>query len=144
MIEQDTVKLLRECDAGIKMGVQSISDVVKYAKDKDLRDSLARCKGEHKLLEDEINTLLKSYGDKGKSPNLIATGMSKMKTAMMLNMHKADSTIAGLMTDGCNMGVKSLSGYLNKYKAADEKSKTIAKKLIKIEDQLASDMRQHL
>ena len=27
MIEQDTIKLLRECDAGVKMGVTSIDDV---------------------------------------------------------------------------------------------------------------------
>ena len=32
MIEQDTVKLLRECDAGIKMGTSSIDDVVAKAK----------------------------------------------------------------------------------------------------------------
>ena len=30
MIEKDTIKLLRECDAGIKMGVQSIEDSLKY------------------------------------------------------------------------------------------------------------------
>ena len=30
MIEQDTIKLLRECDAGVKMGVSSISDVLSY------------------------------------------------------------------------------------------------------------------
>ena len=28
MIEQDTIKLLRECDAGIKMGVGSIDEVL--------------------------------------------------------------------------------------------------------------------
>ena len=32
MIEQDTVKLLRECDAGVKMGISSIDDVLKYVK----------------------------------------------------------------------------------------------------------------
>ena len=32
MIEQDTIKLLRECDAGVKMGVSSIDDVLKYVK----------------------------------------------------------------------------------------------------------------
>ena len=30
MIEQDTIKLLRECDAGVKMGVSSIDDVMEY------------------------------------------------------------------------------------------------------------------
>lgn len=29
MIEKDTIKLLRECDAGVKMGVSSIDDVLK-------------------------------------------------------------------------------------------------------------------
>ena len=28
MIEQDTIRLLRECDAGIRMGVASIGDVL--------------------------------------------------------------------------------------------------------------------
>ena len=28
MIEQDTIKLLRECDANIKMGVSSIDEVL--------------------------------------------------------------------------------------------------------------------
>ena len=48
------------------------------------------------------------------------------------------------MTDGCNMGVKSLSRYLNQYAAADEVSKDITKRRIKLEEQLAVDMRQFL
>lgn len=32
MIEKDTIKLLRECDAGIKMGVQSIEDSLNVAR----------------------------------------------------------------------------------------------------------------
>ena len=45
-------------------------------------------------------------------------------------MNESDKTIADLMTDGCNMGVKSLNQYLNQYEAADEKKKDIAKRLI--------------
>lgn len=144
MIEQDTIRLLRECDSGIKMGVQSISDVARHVKNREMKKKLAVCKGEHKMLENEIDTLLRSYGNRGKEPNALVTGMSRMKTNMRIAMNKTDSTIAGLMTDGCNMGVKSLSGYLNKYKAADEESKDIAKRLILLEDQLATDMRAYL
>ena len=144
MIEQDTIRLLRECDSGIKMGVQSISDVARHVKNREMKKKLAVCKGEHKMLENEIDALLRSYGDRGKEPNALVTGMSRMKTNMRIAMNKTDSTIAGLMTDGCNMGVKSLSGYLNKYKAADEESKDIAKRLISLEDQLATDMRAYL
>ena len=58
---------------------------------------------------------------------------------------KSDGTgIADLITDGCNMGVKSLSRYLNQYQAADEETKDIAKKLIKQEEELSIHMRSFL
>lgn len=144
MIEQDTVRLLRECDAGIKMGVKSISDVEKYVKSEEMHKLLMDCKSQHEKLEEEIDVLLEKYKDDGKDPNPIVTGMSWMKTSMKLGLHATDAIVADLMTDGCNMGVKSLSGYLNKYKAADEKSKDIAKRLIRIEDRLGTEMRAYL
>lgn len=144
MIEQDTVKLLRECDAGIKMGVSSINDVLKYVKSDKLKEYLTDCKDEHEKLDKELQELLDQYRDDGKDPNPIAKGMSWMKTNMKLSMEESDHTIADLITDGCNMGVKSLNRYLNKYEAADEVSKDICKRLINIEDKLATQMRDYL
>jgi hypothetical protein len=40
--------------------------------------------------------------------------------------------------------VKSLSKFLNQYKAASEKTKDITKKLIKLEEKLAIDIREYL
>ncbi len=144
MIEQDTVKLLRECDAGIKMGLASIEDVQDHAESKDLHRKLTGCRKEHEQLQDEIQRLLDQYEDDGKYPNPIAKGMSWMKTNMKLGMEDSDAAIADLMTDGCNMGIKSLNRYLNQYKAADEVSKGLAKRLIHLEEQLAIDIRQFL
>ena len=144
MVEQDTIRLLRECDAGVKMGVASIDDVLEYVSDGDFKKLLIRCKDEHIELNDKVQELLEKYHDDGKDPNPMAKGMSWMKTNMKLVMHESDATIADLMTDGCNMGVKSLHKYLNQYKAADEKSKDIAKKLINIEEKLAVDIRGYL
>ena len=143
-IEQDTIKLLRECDAGVKMGTSSIEDVLDNVKSEKFEKLLTDCKDEHKKLDKEIQQLLDKYKDDGKEPALIAKGMSWMKTNMKLAMEDSDATIADLMTDGCNMGVKSLNKYLNKYKAADEVSKDITKRLINIEEKLAVDIRQFL
>ena len=63
---------------------------------------------------------------------------------MKLAMNTSDETIAELMTDGCNMGVKSLNRYLNQYKAADDRAKAITKKLINLETDLCSDLRVYL
>ena len=45
MVEQDTVRLLRECDAGVKMGVSSIDDVLEYVKDSNLKKILCEWQG---------------------------------------------------------------------------------------------------
>ena len=144
MIEQDTIKLLRECDAGIQMGVDSIDDVVNRVKSEKMRTFLLQCKKEHQELDAEVQALLEKYRDDGKDPNPIAKGMSWMKTNMKMAMDESDATIADLMVDGCDMGVKSLSRYLNQYAAADEVSKDICKRLIKLEEKLGVQMRDYL
>lgn len=144
MVEQDTIKLLRECDAGVKMGISSIEDVLGVAGDEKLKKLLSDCKDEHDKLDSEIQSLLDKYHDDGKEPAPIAKGMSWIKTNVMLAINESDKTIADLMTDGCNMGVKSLNKYLNKYQAADEVSKDIAKRLINLEERLAIDIREFL
>ena len=144
MVEQDTIKLLRECDAGVKMGVSSIEDVVDHVENEDFRKKLVDCKSEHEKLDREIQQEFDSYHDEGKEPAVMAKSMSWIKTNVMLAVKDTDKTVADLMTDGCNMGVKSLNRYLNKYEAADEVSKDITKRLINLEEKLAVDIRQYL
>ena len=144
MIEQDTIRLLRECDAGIKMGVGSIDEVLGQVRGGELRQCLIKCRNEHEKLAGEIQTLLTKYHDKGKEPSPIAKGMSWIKTNAKMGMDDSDQTVANLMTDGCNMGVKSLNMYLNQYKAADEVSKDITIRLINLEQKLTEDIRKFL
>jgi hypothetical protein len=144
MVEQDTIRLLRECDAGIQMGIASIQDVLSAVRSQRLKTLLTDCRTQHDKLGTELQSMLDQYGDEGKSPNPIAKGMSKMKTGMKLGLEETDATVADLITDGCNMGVKSLNRYLNQYKAADEPSKDIAKRLINLEEKLAVDIRSYL
>ena len=144
MIEKDTLRLLRECDAGVKMGLSSIDEVMDYVHSDRLKSCLSECKKEHEKFADEMQNLLERYSDDGKEPNPIAKSMSWIKTNIKLNVNESDATVADLITDGCNMGVKSLSKYLNEYKAADEASKDIAKRIISSENRLAGEVRQFL
>jgi len=144
MIEKDTVRLLRECDEGVKMGISSIEDVLSHVHADAMEKCLTDCKKEHEKLSSEIQKLLDRYNDEGKDPPAMASVMSEMMTKMKLAVHDTDAEIANLMTDGCNMGVKSLSKYLNQYAAADEASKDITKRLIRLEEKLAQDLRGFL
>ena len=144
MIEQDTVRLLRECDKGVKMGLSSIDDVYKYVKSESLKRILSECRADHESLGRDIEDQLLRVGDTGKDPGAFVKSMSWIKTTAMLAMNTSDNTVADLMTDGCNMGVKSLSKYLNQYAAADEYSKDVTKKLIKVEENMSHDLRGFL
>jgi len=144
MINEDTIKLLRECNAGIKMGVTSIDDVLPMTKSEKLMELLKKCKDEHEKLGDETHVLLNEYEDSEKDPNPVAKVMSWITTNVKLMLNPTDKEVAHLMTDGCNMGVKSLNEYLNKYEAAEEKVKDITKRLINLEGRLAEDIRSYL
>lgn len=140
----DTVKLLKECDAGTKMGVSSIDEVLEKVSDEKLKQLLQESKDHHEKIENEICALLEKHSAQEKDPSPIAKGMSWMKTNMKMYMENSDATVADLITDGCNMGVKTLNRYLNQYEAADHEAKDLCNRLISIEEQLCKDLRKYL
>ncbi len=144
MMENDTVKLLRECDAGIKMGVSSIDDVIDRVKSPEMKQILNASKDEHEVLREEMGRHLQDLHDDGKEPNPLAKGMSTMKTGMKMMMDSSDATVADLMTDGCHMGIKSLCRYLNQYAAAENYAKDMCRRLVRVEEDLAENLRAYL
>ena len=126
------------------MGVSSISRVMPYVKNQELKSTLNASKDEHAVLGDEAHKLLLKYKAETKEPHPVARAMSDMKIRGKLMFSENDRTVASLMTDGCNMGVKSLSRYLNEYKRATNEAKSVANRLIGIEQKLNDQIRQYL
>ncbi len=143
-MEDDTIKLLRECNAGIKMGVSSLDEVLEHVKDEKLKSLLQESKSTHEKLGDETHSYLLKFHDEGKEPNPMAKMMSWVKTNFKLGDEESDRVVADLITDGCNMGVKSLYRYLHQYKAADEEIKKLVEKVIDVEEKLVKEMRVYL
>lgn len=144
MENKDTIRLLKECDAGTKMAVSSIDDVLDRVQSSDMKELLTESKAHHEKLGNEIHSLLLEHGSEDKEPSVMAKGMSWMKTNMKMSMDESDATVADLITDGCNMGIKSLHRYLNQYQTADSTSKDICNRLVSIEEELCKDLRAYL
>lgn len=144
MIENDTIRLLRECSSGAEMGARSIGDILDKVEDRQLKSILISSRDTHKKIEHETKALLNSYGDQTKDPPAFAKMMSKFTTDMKTAFDPGDDKAADLITQGCNMGVKTLNKYLNDFKAADERSKNIAKQLITEEERLCEDIKGYL
>ena len=117
----DDVELLKECDAGVKMGIEGIGNV----------------------MDDATDEKLKSFNADEKEPNVFASSMSKMSTGMKMMMDNSDEKIADLMIDGCNMGIKSVSRYMNQYSGASRDTMDIANDVIVIEQNFMNDLRQY-
>ena len=144
MEHSDTIKLLRECDAGSKMAVTSIDDVLEMVESTELVSLLKESKNHHEELGNEIHRMLNQLQAEEKEPSTMAKGMSWMKTNVKMTMDHSDETIADLMTDGCHMGIKSLQKYMNQYRHASLVSRELCKRLIGIEEKLCRDMRNYL
>lgn len=144
MADNDTVKLLRECNSGIQMAVYSIEEILDDVKDEQFKQVLKDTLNVHNSLGNRTHELLSAYDEETKEPNPIAKGMSWMKTNAKMMMEGSDNTCADLITDGCNMGIKTLYRYLNEYKAADEKAKQLTEDIIREEESLRQNLRCYL
>lgn len=144
MEKTDTIKLLQECDAGSKMAVTSIDELMDKVSDPELANLLEESKKHHEKLGNDLHSMLNHKESDEKEPNPMAKGMSKLKINFKMGMDNSDAMVADLITDGCNMGVKSLYKYMNQYSAAEESAKDICKRLIGIEEELCEKLRKFL
>ncbi len=135
-MKNDTILLLKECDSGVKMGINAFNEVIDEIQNHNIIDIIRESKTEHTELGNEVRKLLHKYGEETPDPSPIARGMSHLMTEMKLAIDSRDSKICDIITDGCNMGIKSLNRYLNQYKAADSESREITQKLIELEEKL--------
>lgn len=144
MNDKDTLFLLRECSAGIRMAIASIDDVLPYIEDSEIKQVLKESKTEHKDLEKDIDDTLHKMNCDGKEPNIMAKGMSKIKTNAEMAFKPTAAQAASLITDGCGMGIKSIQKYINQYPAASSEVKHLAQRISELEDNLEQKMKPFL
>ena len=143
-VSQDTVELLKECDAGCKMAIDSMEQICKYVTDDQLKSLITKYNADHIKIEEDIHRMLNQMGEEEKSPNPIAKASSWVQSEVKMMMKGDTHQAASLLTDGCNMGIKSLCEYKNSYKAADDKSVNMCEKICNIERKMVEDLQKFL
>ena len=136
-----TIELLKECSSGCQMGMDSVKKMREYAQDPELNHLLEAYGEKHRKLQSKIVEELHKYGEKEAPPAKMAEMMARMEMHMKMFMHPDDKQVAKIMMDGCNMGIQSVSEYVNKYPDASKASQDIAKELIRIEEDFMQEMK---
>ena len=143
-MSKDTLELLKECNAGCKSATNSMEQVQAYVKDSQSRKIIEQYNKEHILIGDECHKILDKAGETEKDPSPMAKTFSWISTEIKMMINDDEKKIADIMVDGCNMGIKALSRYLNEYKEADKESRNLTKKLIRLEQDFMNDLLGYL
>ncbi len=144
MQTKDTVKLLRDCHLGLQMGVSSLGQVLPKVKSVEFKNLLENGLEEHERLLDETEKLLDLYREPLKDSNPILKGYAHVSTGVKMMVNHEDEKIADILSDGWHMGIKSLSKSLNHCKQAEENAVGLTNRLLRLEEDMASDTRLFL
>jgi len=136
----DTICLLKECNSGCKSATNSMEQVLPYVKNEELSRLIHKYNAKHVDLGDSCHTMLNELGKDEKDPHPVSQAMAWLSTEMKLTMNDDTKTIAGMMMDGCNMGIKYLSGYMNEYSEASAESRALTKRLVKLEEDFHKEL----
>ena len=144
MPTEDTINLLKECDAVFKMVIDDIKQFIDKVENKKLYDIIVKYLNDHQKLQNKITDKLNEFDCSEEQPSAMAKAMSHMKINFKLVKGEHDKEIADLITDGCNMGIKSINKYMNQYPAALESIKSLCYDLAELEENFAKDLRHYL
>lgn len=139
-MNHESIELLKECNSGCKNATNSMEQVLPYVKEEKLKKIIGDYNKKHIKLGDECHKLLNEIGEDEKDPNPISQTMASLGTEVKLMVNDKTEKIAELMVDGCNMGIKSLSKVVNKYKGAENKAKDISFEIISIEQDFMNEL----
>ena len=143
-MNEDTVRLLKECNSGCKMAANSMEQVLPYISNDKLKSLIMNYNDKHIKIGDECHQMLNESQENEQDPHMMAKAFSWISTEIKLVISNDTHKIADLLIDGCNMGIKSLSEYVNKYSSASQESRDFAKRLIRIEQEFMNDLLKYL
>lgn len=141
---EDTIHLLQETSSGCKMALDTIDHIKSHVEDKQLRVIINKYHDSHEKLQQECLHALAAAGAENKEPNKIAQTFATIQSRVKMFVDNDKSMAASLLTDGCNMGVKSMSEYMNQYRNANDESKKMANRLRDMEEKMIGDLQPML
>ena len=143
-MEEHTVDLLRECDSGCAMAAESLEQIRDFVSDQGLWNEITASYEKHQDLDLRIKKTLRAMEEQGKEPGKMASAWSWMSTEMRMMAKGGDKEAASIVTDGCNMGIKTICGYKNQYSGASKAAMELADELTGMEEKLREQMKRIL
>ena len=143
-MNNDTIKLLKECNLGCKMAVNSLNQISEYVTNPKFKDLINKSIQEHEKIGDETAQKLSEAGVEEKEPGTMTSAFSWFTTEMKMMMKDTDGEAAKIVMDGCSMGIQSIGQKKNQFKEAENDAVRIATELMEMEEKLIKELEAYL
>ena len=141
-MDTSTYEILKECNSGCRMALNSIEQLAVYLKSQELQDLFCKYKEDYEKMEKESIRLSEGKLQEEKLSEKAAETFAWISAEVKMMLNDDSSKIAEMMIDGANMGIKSITEKLNRYPEAEKESISLAKKFEKTCEKLIQDMIQ--
>lgn len=143
-MQNDTIKLLRECNLGCKMAVNSLNQIAEFVTNPGLSSLIEKSIEQHKKIEKETSDALALAGADEKEPGAMTSAFAWVTTEMKLTINDGDGQAAKIIMNGCNMGIQTIGEKQNEFTDADKDACKLATDLIQIEETLMKELKEFL
>ena len=136
--------ILNELNKGIKMGMDSISNVSEKVQDDRFKQDLKYQYDEYNKILNEVNNELTNYDDFPKELNPMQKAMGWMGVELNTISDKSNSKIAEMMIQGTNMGIIEGVKLLNQNPEADDEVKNVLNEFIRFQENTVEQLKKYL
>lgn len=136
--------ILNEINKGIKMGMDSISNVSEKVQDDAFKKDLKFQYDKYNTILNKVNNELTNYDDFPKELNPMQKAMGWMSVEFNTMDDKSTSKIAEMMLQGTNMGIIKGVKLLNHNPNTDEPVKNILTEFVQFQEDTIEQLKKYL
>lgn len=136
--------ILNEINKGIKMGMDSISNVSEKVQDDRFKQDLKYQYDEYNKILNKVNNELTNYDDFPKELNPMQKAMGWMSVEFNTMTDQSNSKIAEMMIKGTNMGIIEGVKLLNQNPDADENVRNIVDGFVHFQENTIEQLKKYL
>ncbi len=141
---EDSKYVLDEVNKGIKMGMDSISNISEKIQDSKFRDDLQFEYNKYNEILNKVNNQLSKYGEFPQELNPMQKAMGWMSVEFNTMDDKSNSKISEMMIKGTNMGIIKGVKLLNNYPHIDNDTKNILNEFVKFQENSVERLKKYL
>ena len=141
-----SLSLLEAIYKNVRMGADSIIDIMPKVADEALRAELTSELKRYEEFSAEIEKSILNLGEEAKDQGILAKLGTKMSVAMNTMMDSTPSHIAEMMIKGGTMGITDATKLLREYEntSCSDEVLTLAKRVIKYEEETVERLKKFL